>query len=100
MHSADQPRPVPYRSVAFAEDRLDDDTSPPWSLAQTGTAALLCVLPVGMALLGGACVAAGQLGPIMHTTMATPMWVRHLPSCVRGVQAPVRRSGVPDRLAA
>ncbi len=56
---------APYRSEAFPEDLaegfgLDDDPgSPPWSWGQAGLAALLCAVPVGVALLGGA---AGLLG--------------------------------------
>lgn len=56
---------APYRSEAFPEDleighdRDDDPTAPPWSWGQAGLAALLCAVPVGVALLGGA---AGLLG--------------------------------------
>jgi hypothetical protein len=49
---------APYRSEAFAEDLFaadaDDTAAPPWTWAQGGLAALLCAVPVGIALLGGA----------------------------------------------
>ncbi len=54
MHPNHDILPLLYRSEAFAEDMAEDETPPPWSLAQGGAAMLLCVLPVGMALLGGA----------------------------------------------
>lgn len=48
---------APYRSEAFPEDldvgADDDAASPPWTWAQAGLAAVLCAVPVGLALLGG-----------------------------------------------
>lgn len=49
------PMIAPYRSEAFAEDLFDDaPTSPPWSWGQAALATVLCALPAGMALMGGA----------------------------------------------
>ncbi len=48
-----------YRSEAFAEDLFDpglegDAGAPPWTWSQAGLAALLCAVPVGIAVLGSA----------------------------------------------
>jgi hypothetical protein len=53
MNQSTDTLPMPYRSEAFAEDLFDEDSAPPWSMAQAGVAALLCALPVSLALVGG-----------------------------------------------
>ncbi len=43
-----------YSSEAFAEDLQDDSghDGSPWTLPQAGLAALLCLVPVGLAFIG------------------------------------------------